>query len=81
MGFFDCAGKDGVLRFCMDYWPLNAHATWDAYPLPRIEDFLAVLSHARYFLTLVWILAGPRLPHEDQEKTDFVTPMGLYEFL
>lgn len=62
---------------------LNALTTQGAYPLPRMEDSLGVLGLARYFSTLDLASGYWQVPIApvDQEKTGFVTPMGLYEFL
>ena len=44
--------KDGLTRFCMDYWRLNTVTRKDVYPLPRVEDILDTLGCAKYFTTL-----------------------------
>jgi transposase InsO family protein len=43
---------DGSVRFAIDYRRLNGIATKDAYPLPRINDYLDVLGGAKYFSIL-----------------------------
>ncbi|CAI5674954.1 unnamed protein product [Oreochromis niloticus] len=44
--------KDQSPRLCVDYRPLNERTLKDAYPLPRIQDTLDMLSTAKYFSTL-----------------------------
>ena len=75
--------KDGSHRFCIDYRHLNAVTKCDTYPLPRIDNLLDQLGHCKYFSTLdlasgYWQI---RVAAESREKTAFVTPNGLYEFL
>lgn len=74
--------KDNTLRFCVDYRKLNSVTKRDVYPLPRIDDTLDRLRHARYFSSLdlksgYWQI---EVDERDREKTAFVTPDGLYEF-
>ena len=39
--------KNGELRFCCDFCPLNEVTVKDAYPLPRIDESLARLGKAK----------------------------------
>lgn len=74
--------KDGTMRFCVDYRKLNNVTKKDVYPLPRIDDSLDRLRHARYFSSMdlrsgYWQI---EVDDRDREKTAFITPDGLYEF-
>ena len=74
--------KDGTLRFCVDYRRLNTLTRVDAYPMPRIDDLIDQLSKAKYITTLDLARGYWQVPvaKEDQCKTAFTTPFGLYEF-
>lgn len=74
--------KDGSWRFCVDYRKLNAVTHKDSFPLPRIEESLTSLSKSEWYSTLdlasgYWQV---EVATEDQEKTAFTTPFGLYQF-
>jgi len=76
--------KDGKgFRFCVDYRKINQITKKDVYPLPRIEDALDNLSGASYF-SMLDLLSGfyqIEVDANDREKTAFITPDGLYEFV
>ena len=36
--------KDGGVRFCVDYWALNAVTKKDVFPMPRVDDMLDQLD-------------------------------------
>ena len=68
------------LRLCVDYRRLNMVTAVDAYPMPCIDDLINRLGRARYITTLDLACGYWEVPmaEEDQAKTAFTTPMGLY---
>ena len=44
--------KDGGVRWCIDYQPLNDVTEKDAYPLPKIDECPDTLSGSSLFSTL-----------------------------
>ncbi|GFN91507.1 Pol polyprotein [Plakobranchus ocellatus] len=74
--------KSGEIRLCYDYRKLNEVTRKDAIPLPRIEECLDALAGSKYFSTLD-LASGyhQMMMHpEDEEKTAFTTPFGLYHW-
>ena len=74
--------KSGEIRLCCDYRKLNDVTRKDAFPLPRIEECMDALGGSKYFSTLD-LASGyhQMMMHpEDEEKTAFTTPFGLYHW-
>jgi hypothetical protein len=75
--------KDGSLRLCVDYRPLNVVTIKNKYPLPRIDILFYQLSGARVF-SKIDLHSGChqiKIRPCDIPKTAFSTRYGLYEFL
>jgi transposase InsO family protein len=74
--------KSGEIRLCCDYRKLNNITRRDAFPLPRIDECLDALGGARFFSTLD-LASGYHqvaMHPDDQHKTAFISPLGLYEW-
>src|SRR5699024_2838832 len=75
--------KQGDWRFCVDFRKLNQNTKPDAQPIPIIKDLLAEIKDSKFFISLD-LRAGywqiPMSPR-DIQKTAFITPQGLYEYL
>ena len=72
--------KDGSKRFCVDFRKLNQVTKKDSYPLPVIDDILALLGKAKYFTSLNlnsedW---QALMNETDKEKTVFACHQGLF---
>ena len=74
--------KDGSIRMCVDYRRLNSVSREDAYPMPRIDDLIDRLGKVKFITTLDLTRGYWQMPvaGEDQHKTAFVTPFGLFQF-
>uniref|UniRef100_A0AAQ4P5C7 ribonuclease H n=1 Tax=Gasterosteus aculeatus aculeatus TaxID=481459 RepID=A0AAQ4P5C7_GASAC len=82
-GFFFVGKKDGTLRPCIDYSPLNAITVKNRYPLPLMNTVFDQLQHAQIFTKLDLRNAYHlvRIREGDEWKTGFNTPSGHYEYL
>ena len=72
--------KDGSRRFCIDYRCLNDVTVKDAYPLPRIDEFLDQLAGSKWFSCLD-LSAGywqVEVEPEDRQKAAFITRRDLF---
>jgi len=74
--------KDSSLRLCVDYRRLNSLSKTYAYPIPRVDDLIDRVGGAPYITTLDLSKGYWQVPvaKEDQEKTAFTTPWGLFQF-
>ena len=75
--------KDGSLRLCVDYRPLNAVTIKNKYPLPRIDVLFDQLAGAKVF-SKIDLRSGYhqiKIRPSDIPKIAFSTRYGLYEYL
>lgn len=74
---------DGKIRFCVDYRRLNKLTIMDAFPMPRAEELIERVARSSFISTLDLTKGYWQIPMhpESIEKTAFITPRGLYEFL
>ena len=74
--------KNGELRFCCDFRPLNAVTIKDAYPLPRIDESLSRLGKAKIYtsIDLAWAFWQIPVRKADRQKTAFACELGLFEW-
>lgn len=74
--------KDGSDRMCVDFRFLNKIIKPISYPLPLIDDILALLGRSKYFTTLDMKSGYWQVQLEDssKEKTAFACHKGLFQF-
>ena len=75
--------KDGTLRLCIDYRQLNWKTIPDRLPLPRVKETLESLGDNKWFSLLDQGKAYHQgfVKKEHRNRTAFVTPWGLYEWV
>jgi hypothetical protein len=72
--------KTGGLRMCIDYTDLNKHCPKDPFPLPRIDQVVDS-TVGSILLCFVDFYSGYHqiaLHPDDDDKTAFITPHGIY---
>ena len=74
---------NGGKRLCMDFRALNEITRTYVWPMPRVEDISAKLGKARFFTTLNLRSGYHHIALDDDaiKKTEFVMPLGKYEYL
>nr|XP_037275477.1 uncharacterized protein LOC119168177 [Rhipicephalus microplus] len=77
------AKKDRTTRMFVDYRRLNAITEDIVYPFRSIEDALQALNGSKYFCVMDLVSGFYQIAvhSDDIQKTAFVTPRSLYEFL
>ena len=69
-----------ILRMCVDFTSLNKHCPKDHFPLPRIDQIIdsTIGCERLCFLDAYSGYNQIRTKEEDQEKTTFTTPFGVF---
>ncbi len=74
--------KDDSLRFCIDYWKLNALIKRNHYSILLINEVLAWIQDSKYLTQLNIIAAFNklRMSSESENLTTFVTFFNVYKY-
>ena len=69
-------------RICIDYWKLNKATNKDHFPLPFLDQTLDRLVGHEYYCFLGGYSGYNQITisSEDQEKTTFTCPYGMFAF-
>ncbi|GFT81021.1 retrovirus-related Pol polyprotein from transposon 297 [Trichonephila clavipes] len=73
---------NGSIHLCIDYQKLDAQTVPDSYPLPRMDDLLNEAKSTPYMSTIDFRSGyhQVKVAAEDQDKTAFTCPFGVYKF-
>ena len=71
------------VRICVDFREVNKLAKVVPYPLPRVEDLIDKMAGAKYITTMDLSRGYWQIPlsKDSKEKTAFITPFGLWQFV
>ncbi len=74
--------KDDSLRFCMNYWKLNALIKRDRYSILLIDEVLAWIQDSKYLtrLNIIIMFNKLRMSSESEDLTTFVTFFDVYKY-
>jgi hypothetical protein len=72
-----------ICRMCIDFTALNKHCPKDYCPLPRIDQIIdsTAGSECLSFLDAYYGYNQIRLKVEEEDKTSFITPHGVYCYM
>ena len=73
---------DKSYRFCTDFRKVNVVTKTDSYPIPRIDDCIDKIGHAKYVTKFDLLKGYWQVPLTDRaiEVCAFVTPRGLHQY-
>ncbi len=74
--------KDDSLRFCINYWKLNALIKRDHYSIFLIDEVLAWIQDSKYltWLDIIITFNKLRMSSESKDLTTFVTFFNVYKY-
>jgi hypothetical protein len=72
-----------IYRMCIDFTALNKHCPKEYFPLPRIDQIIDLTAGCERlsFLDAYSGYNKIRLKVEDEDKTSFITPHGVYCYM
>ena len=75
--------SDGTFRMSTGYRKVNSVTKTDTFSIPRIDDWIDNIGHARYVTKFDMLKGFCQIPLTDRAKeiSAFVTPDGLYQGL
>ena len=73
---------DGTFRMCTDYRKVNSITKTDTFPIPRIDDCIDNIGHAKYVTKFDLLKEFWQIPMTDNAKeiSAFVIPDGLFQY-
>ena len=73
---------DKTYRMCTDFRKVNSLTKADNFPIPRIDDCIDKVGHAKYVTKIDLLKGFWQVPLTDKAKevSAFVTPNGLYQY-
>ena len=74
--------SDGTYRFCTDFRKINGVSKTDSHPIPRVDDCIDRIGHAKYVSKFDLLKEYWQVPltQRAQELLAFVTPDGLFQY-
>jgi hypothetical protein len=69
--------KDGSLRLCVDYRPLNVVTIKNKYPLPRIDVLFNQLAGAKFSPRLIFVLVTTKSKFDLVTFLKLLSPLGM----